>query len=128
MSSAVDVYGLGGSDTSDTPVVEGAGGVGCAGGGQGAPDFDSTNASVGMYWRKNKNDNVCIGLHWCLYWSAFGIELVCTYGIGILLVHVLASVLAHIEKIGMYLVCICRYNYFVHTNTNAIYANTCWYV
>ena len=27
------VYGLGGSDTSDTPVEEGAGGAGCAGGG-----------------------------------------------------------------------------------------------
>ena len=75
------MYGLGGSDTFDTPVAGGAGGVGGAGGGARSTNFDSTNASVGMYWRKNKNDNVCIGLYWCLFWSAYGVlgSYWCTY-------------------------------------------------
>ena len=56
----------------------------------------------------------CIGLYLILYWSVLD-------SIGILWVNVLASVLAYIEKTGIYLVCICMY-------TNRIHANICWYV
>ena len=58
------VFGLGGSDTSDTPVEQ------CAAVRAGAPDLKvpmpvlaDKNASI-------ENDDVCIGL-WCLYRSVF---------------------------------------------------------
>ena len=92
-----------------------------------------------------KNHHVCIGLYWCLYWFVFGNVLVCIGAciglylamywsvlvcIGIMLVNVLAS-FWHIEKIGMYLVYVfmslCIIILYI-PNTNAIHANTCWFV
>ena len=67
--AAANVYRLEGSGTSDTPVEEDAGGADGAGG---APDL-----TVPMAGARIKNHNVCIHLYWCLYWSVFGIVLVC---------------------------------------------------
>ena len=57
----------------------------------------------------------CIALYLGLYWSVLDC-------IGIVLVNKLASALVQIEKIGMYLVCFCKYHYFIHTKYQG---NTC---
>ena len=60
------VYGLGGSDTSDTSVEEGAAVR------AGAPDLTIPMAVLACTVASIENDHdVCIGLYWCLYWSVF---------------------------------------------------------
>ena len=59
------VYGLESSDTSDTPVEEGAAVR------VGAPDLTVQPIPVLAYKKASfENDDVCNGL-WCLYWSVF---------------------------------------------------------
>ena len=55
------VYGLECSDTSDTPVEEGA---------AVAPDLIVPLPVLAYKKESIENDDVCIGL-WCLYWSVF---------------------------------------------------------
>ena len=63
---------------------------------------------------RNENNFVCIRLYWCMYWLYLGLFWSVLNCIGVILVNVLASTLACIEKIGMYLVCIGTYHYVIH--------------
>ena len=60
------VYGLGGSDTSDTPVKQGAAVL------EGAPDLKVPMPVLAYKQASIENDEVCIGL-WCFYWSVFAL-------------------------------------------------------
>ena len=91
----------------------------------GAPDLIVLMPVLACSGASIENNVVCIRLYWCLYWSVFGLVLVC---IGLYL-NVLASALARIflfiEKVDMYLVCIGTYHYFIHTKYQQ---NTCQYM
>ena len=90
---------------------------------EGAPDLTVPMPILGLLLSlayagaSIKNDDLCIGQCWYLglYWSVLDC-------IGIVLVNKLASALVQIEKIGMYLVCFCKYHYFIHTKYQG---NTC---
>ena len=60
----VALYGLESSDTSHTPVEEGAAVL------AGAPDLTVLMPVLAYKNESIENDDVCIGL-WCLYWSVF---------------------------------------------------------
>ena len=101
----------------------------------GAPDLTAPMPVLACTGAFIKNDDVCICLYLCLFWSVFAVVLVCISAcighgsvldcIGIVLANVLEFVLARIEIIGIYLVCICTYNYFIHTKYQF---NACQYV
>ena len=59
------MYGLGGSDTSDTQVEEGVAEL------AGAPDLTVPMPVLTCNVASIENNDVCIGLYWCLYWSVF---------------------------------------------------------
>ena len=87
-------------------VEEGAGGGRGAGGGAW---LDITHALLGCNRASIENNDMCIGMHWCLYWSVF--ELFLGW-----LMNVLATVLAHFGKMachvfGLYFYCLCM-SYF----------------
>ena len=80
----------------------------------------------------------CIGLYLAMYWSVLVLALVCIWQCIGLYWSVLGSCwwmywrpFWHIEKIGMYLVYVpmslCIIILYI-PNTNAIHANTCWFV